>query len=67
MRRGSLLQWRVLGLPVEVLSEGGSSSLARGSGEGCLVAVVCWATLGVVLVGLLLPLRVRAPNVGSGE
>ena len=66
MRRGCLLLWRCLRLLVAVLSGVGVILLGRGSVVGRMEVGVCWDTFGVVLVGLLLPHRVRAPNVGPG-
>ena len=67
MRRGCLLLWRVLGLLVGVSSEVGVLLLGRDPVVGLLVAGAFWAISGVVLVGSLLPLRVRAPNVRYGS
>ena len=65
MRLWYLPLWRVLGR-LGVSSVVGVLLLGRGSVVGCLVVVTCLVTSGVVLDGLLLPLRVRAPNVWSG-
>ena len=64
MRRGCLLLWRGLWLLVAVLSGVGVIWLGRGSVVGRMEVEVYWDTLEVVLVRLLLPHRVRAPNVG---
>ena len=58
---------RALGLPVGALRAVGGTSLARVSVTGHLVAEVYLGTSEVVQVGLLLPLRVRAPDVAWGE
>ena len=59
-----LLLWRAPGLLGGVPSVEGDQLLGRGSGVGRLAVVVSRITLWVVTSGLLLPLRVRAPNVG---